>query len=189
MANPLSKPRALAVPASPSVQLARFISKFMPDMQALAKAVLRKMRAQFPGATEMVYDNYNALVVGFCPNDRASDVICSFAVYPKWINIYFFEGDTLPDPERLLQGNGSIVRYISLQHADNLDRPAVRALLQVALERADPPLEKDAKRRILIKAVAAKQRPRRPVHKQGGDFSPRRVVPRAKRAKVLVADD
>jgi hypothetical protein len=189
MGSPTRKPTALASPASPSVQLARFISKFMPDMQHLTKAVLRKMRVRFPGATEMVYDNYQALVIGFCPSDRASDVICSIGVYPRWINLYFFEGDSLPDPHKLLQGNGNMVRRIVIQHEDALDRPAVRALLEEAIKRADPPLNPDAKRRLLIKTIAPKQRPRRPAHKQGGDFSPRRVSKRPGRERISIADD
>ena len=160
----------------------------MPEVQALTKAVLRKMRVRFPGATEMVYDNYQALVIGFCPNDRASDVICSIGVYPRWINVYFFEGDTLPDPEKLLLGNGNMVRRIVVQHADDLDRPAVQALLQEAIDRAEPPLDPEGKRRLLIKAIADKQRPRRPAHKQGGDFSPKRAVKRVKHVRRLDAE-
>jgi hypothetical protein len=188
MAKPNRKPRPLTPPSSPTVQLARFVAKFMPEMQALTKAVLRKMRARFPGATEMIYDNYQALVIGFCPNDRASDVICSIGVYPRWINVYFFEGNTLPDPEKLLQGNGNMVRRIVVQHAGDLDRPAVQALLQEAIERADPPLNPDGKRRLLIKAIADKQRPRRPAHKKGGDFSPKRAVKRVRRVRRLDAE-
>jgi hypothetical protein len=161
----------------------------MPDMQHLTKAVLRKMRARFPGATEMVYDNYQALVIGFCPNERASDVICSIGVYPRWINIYFFEGDSLPDPERLLQGNGNMVRRIVVQQAEDLDRPAVQALLSEAVKRADPPLDPEGKRRLLIKAVAAKQRPRRPTHTQGGEYSPRRTLKQPRRQRVRIADE
>ena len=188
MAKSLRRPRALATTDSPSVQLARFISKYMPAMQAMTKSVLRKMRARLPGATEMVYDNYQALVVGFCPNDRASDVICSIGVYPNWINLYFFEGDELPDPDGLLLGDGSTVRRITLQRADDLDRPAVQALLRAALDRADPPLNGNGKRRLVIKAVAAKQRPRRPTYKQGGSFSPRRAIKRERRGMAVVED-
>ena len=75
-------------------------------MAKLTKAVLAKLRPRFPGAVEMVYDKKNALVIGFCPDERASNVINSIAVYTKWINLYFFEGDALPDPEGLLQGSG-----------------------------------------------------------------------------------
>ena len=32
------------------------------------------IRRLVPGAVELVYDNYNFLVVGFCPSERASDL-------------------------------------------------------------------------------------------------------------------
>ena len=83
------------------------IAKQPPEMAKLTKAVLAKLRPRFPGAVEMVYDKKRALVIGFCPDERASNVINSIGVYSKWINLYFFEGDTLPDPEGLLQGSGA----------------------------------------------------------------------------------
>ena len=122
-----------------------------PEMAKLTRAVLAKMRPRLPGAVEMVYDKSNSLVIGFCPNERATDVINSIAVYRSWINLYFFEGDALPDPERLLQGSGSMVRHIRLTSAADLDRPAVKALMVEALKRADPPLDKKGKRRTLLK--------------------------------------
>jgi len=120
-------------------------------MAKLTKAVLAKLRPRFPGATELVYDKKNSLVIGFCPDDRASDVINSIAVYRNWINLYFFEGDALPDPERLLQGTGSIVRSIRIIDAKDLDRPAVKALMKAARDAADPPLNPKARRRVIIR--------------------------------------
>jgi hypothetical protein len=99
----------------------------------------------------LVYDKRNALVIGFCPDERASNVINSIAVYRNWINLYFFEGDAMPDPEALLQGTGTMVRHIRIISADELDRPAVKALMSEALKRADPPLDKKAKRKMVLK--------------------------------------
>ena len=106
---------------------------------------------RFPGAVEMVYDKKRGMVVGFCPDDRASNVINSIGVYSKWINLYFFEGDTLPDPEGLLQGSGHTVRHIRIDSAADLDRPAVKALIAAAAECAVPPLDRKAKRKIVLR--------------------------------------
>ena len=123
-------------------------------MAKLTRAVIKKMRERLPGAVEMVYDKANALVVGFCPDERASNVINSIAVYSSWINLYFFEGDSLPDPEGILQGSGTMVRFIRITSATDLDRPGVKALMAAALRAADPPLDKKAKPRLLIKQVS-----------------------------------
>ena len=132
-------------------ELDRIIAKQPPEMAKLTKAVLAKMRTRLPGATELVYDKKRSLVIGFCPADRASHVINSIATYTKWINLYFFEGDTLSDPEGLLQGSGVAVRHIRITDATDLDRPAVKALMKAALKAADPPLNPKAKRRVIIR--------------------------------------
>jgi hypothetical protein len=151
---PSVKARAVPSAPTPARQLDGFIARFSPPMAKLTKVVLKKMRQHLPGAVEMVYDKANALVVGFCPNERASDAITSMAVYSKWINVYFFEGDSLPDPEGILQGNGTMVRYIRLVSATDLERPAVKAILAEAIRRSEPPLDRTAKRRLLIKQVS-----------------------------------
>lgn len=132
-------------------ELDQIIAKQSPEMATLTRAVLAKLRPRFPGAVEMVYDKKRGMVVGFCPDDRASNVINSIGVYSKWINLYFFEGDSLPDPEGLLQGTGTIVRNIRINSAVDLDKPGVKALMAEALERAHPKLDRKAKRRVVIR--------------------------------------
>ena len=132
-------------------ELDAIIARRPPEMAKQVKAVLAKLRPRFPGAVEMVYDKKNSLVIGFCPDERPSNVINSIAVYTKWINLYFFEGDALPDPEGILQGSGAIVRHIRLDSPADLDRPAVKALMAAALKHADPPLDKTAKRKMVLR--------------------------------------
>lgn len=136
-------------------QVDSFIARFSPPMAKLTRAVLKTMRDRLPGAVEMVYDKSNSLVIGFCPDERASNVINSIAVHTNWINLYFFEGDSLPDPEGILKGTGTMVRHVRITNAVDLERPAVKALMAEALRRADPPLDRKAKRRIIIKQVSA----------------------------------
>jgi hypothetical protein len=49
----------------------------------LARAAIAKLRKRLKGATQLVYDNDNALVIGFVPTDRPSDVVLSIALYPR----------------------------------------------------------------------------------------------------------
>ena len=148
---------------SPAAQLAAFLAKFTPEVEASAKAALVRMRKRLPGAIELVYDNYNALAIGFGPTERASDAVFSIAVFPRWVSLFFLQtGTQLPDPHGLLKGTGKQVRHIVLRSAAEIDSPPVRALMKEALARADVPFDRPAKRRIVIKSVSAKQRPRVP---------------------------
>ena len=139
-----------------------FLAKFSPEVEKVARAVLRKMRKRLPGATELVYDNYNALAIAFGPNDRRSDLVLSIALYPRWVSIFFIRGASLPDPHGLLRGSGNNVRHIVLEDAADLDKPAVEALIAAALERADPPIDPGLRGQTIVKMALKKQRPRRP---------------------------
>ena len=144
-------------------QLASFLAKYTPQMQKTAKAARRKMRALFPRSIEIVYDNYNALVIGYGPTERTPDAICSIAVYPKWVTLFFLDGTKLHDPKKILKGSGKIVRQIRLSDAGDLDQPPIRALIAQAIGRSAVPF--DGPRKLVIKSVSAKQRPRRPAAK------------------------
>jgi hypothetical protein len=54
------------------------------------------------------------------------------------------------------------VRRVLLENAKTLDEPAVRALLKAAVARAKSPLDPKKPRKLIIKSVSKKQRPRRP---------------------------
>jgi hypothetical protein len=150
---------------TPKEELDGFIDKFSPEVGALARKVLVKMRKRLPGAVELVYDNYNALAIGFGPTEHASEVIFSIALYPRWVSLFFFVGVDLPDPQKLLRGTGNRARHIVLEDPAALDKPAIRALMTHALKRAAKPLDGKSPNRIVIKSISAKQRPRQPANK------------------------
>jgi hypothetical protein len=148
---------------TPKAQLKAFIAKFEPEIAALAEAALAKMRQRLPSAVQLVYDNYNALAIGFGPTERASDAIFSIAVYPKRVNLCFLQGGKshLNDPNKLLQGSGTTNRFIPLRGVATLDDSAVQNLMAQALLAAKVPLRASSSSRLIIKSVSAKQRPRR----------------------------
>lgn len=147
---------------TPARQWAAFLSKYDPKIAALGKAAVARMRKYVPGAVEIVYDNYNALVIGFGPSERASEAVMSIALYPRWVTLFFLDGARLADPARRLKGSGTRVRHVVLGDVAVLDEPPVRALIRQALARADPAIDARARRRMAIRAVSPKQRPRRP---------------------------
>src|SRR5260370_2890012 len=132
------------------------MANYSPEIRGVATAALRKMRERLPGAIELVYDNYNALVIAFGPTERAGDAMFSIALYPRWVTLFFLGGAKLHDPRKILKGSGKIVRHIVLRSADDLDAPAVRALMTQALNGRT-----FEERRLVIKSVSKKQRPRR----------------------------
>lgn len=148
--------------ASPQQQLDVFLDRYTPEIAAAARRSLRDLRRRVPGATEMVYDNYNALGVGFGPDDRPAHIVFSIVAYPRWVTLFFMQGAGLADPAGLLRGSGTRVRHIVLATAQTLASTEVDALIGRALQAAKVPINPRAKRVLLIKSVVARQRPRRP---------------------------
>ncbi len=166
--QPAEKRPTSAKPAKPKkadpaeAQLDGFLAKFTPDVEDTARQALKKMRLRLPGAIELVYDNYNALAIGFAPTERASDAIFSIALYPRWVSLFFLmNGPKLHDPECHLKGSGRVVRHIVLENAALLDDPVVHDLMAQALELSPKAVDASQPRRLIIKSVSAKQRPRR----------------------------
>ncbi|HET7230547.1 MAG TPA: hypothetical protein VFJ16_11130 [Longimicrobium sp.] len=155
--------------ASPQAQLDGFLAKYTPEIAAQAVEALGRLRAHLPGAVEMVYDNYNALVIGFGATERASEAVLSIAVMPRWVDLCFVkDASTLPDPEALLRGSGKVARHIVLSSPADIDTPAVRALIGHAVAASPQPFDTAAPGRIVIKSISARQRPRRPDQRPPG---------------------
>lgn len=146
---------------SPEKQLDGFLAKYTPKMAVQGRAALAKMRARLPGAIQMVYDNYNALVIGFSPNERPSDAIFSIALFPRWVTLCFLQGAGLRDTNRLLKSNGRMVRHIRLADANDLDKPEIQDLITRALERTRVPFDESQEGRLVIQSISENQRPRR----------------------------
>ena len=145
---------------SPAVQFASFLGRFAPEIAALARTARAKLRAQLPGAVEMVYDNYNALVIGFSPSERPSDAILSIVIYPRKVSVCFLQGKHLTDPGRILTGGGNQVRFLRLDSgAAILDTPGFRTLVSEAIAFGEVPFS--GKRRLVVRSISRKQRPRR----------------------------
>jgi hypothetical protein len=143
-------------------QLASFLAKFTPEIAALAEAILAKMRRRYPSALELVYDNYNALAIGYAPGERTSDAIFSIAVFPRNISLFFLQGAGIADPDRLFKGTGKVARHVPLPRLDSLDDPRLLELMARAVEQARVPFPAKGQYRLIIKSISAKQRPRRP---------------------------
>lgn len=142
-------------------QLKSFIAKFEPRNQTLIRGVRKALRTLFPTAYELTYDNYNFFVIGYGPTNRPSDCIVSMAAGANGVSLCFVQGARLPDPHKILLGSGNQTRFIRLESAAVMARPAVRALLAAAVVRARAPFRTSGRTELIIRSISGKQRPRR----------------------------
>lgn len=142
-------------------QLESFIDKFDEKNSALIRAVRKIMRKRLPTANELVYDNYNFFVIGYCPTERPSDCIVSIAAAANGVGLSFYYGSTLPDPHRMLSGSGSQNRFLRIPEVGVLAQPEVEGLIAAAVAQAEAPLPEKGKGKLIIRSISAKQKPRR----------------------------
>ena len=145
-------------------QLASYFAKYEPAMVKLGKALRAKLRDRLPGLFEVVYvyDSQNALVIAYSPTENGYDGLCSIALYPRWVKLFFAHGALLSksDPNKLLQGRAK-VRHVVLDAVADFDRAEIEVLMAAALKLAKLRLNASAKGSVIIKAEAQKQRARR----------------------------
>jgi hypothetical protein len=140
--------------AGPEAYLDQAIGRYSPEVAATARAGLKKLRARFPGAQQLVYDRRQSLPIGFAPAERGS-AIFSLVLYPRWVRFFFLEGVAIDDPDGRLEGTGSQVRSIRLdEDAAILDDPYIRGLIAQALKVAGVDL-KTGRGQIVLKTTIA----------------------------------
>jgi hypothetical protein len=143
-------------------QLASFFAKYEPAMVKLGKALRAKLRDRLPGLFEIVYvyDAQNALVISYSPTENGYEGLCSIALYPDSVKLFFAQGALLSksDPNKLLQGRGKTVRHVVLNSVADFDRAEIEVLMAAALKLAKVRLDPSAKGSVIIKAEAQKQR-------------------------------
>jgi len=149
---------------NPEAQLASYFARYEPAMAKLGKALRAKLRDRLPGLFEIVYvyENQNALVISYSPTEHGYEGLCSIALYPDCVKLFFVQGALLSksDPNKLLQGRAK-VRHVVLNSVADFHRAEIEALMAAALKLAKVRLDGSAKGSVIIKAEAQKQRARR----------------------------
>lgn len=54
--------------------------------------------------------------------------------YENWVNLGFYRGAELPDPQGLLDGTGAKMRHVKVRTVEQVSDPALRQLAAAALE-------------------------------------------------------
>src|SRR5262245_14781092 len=143
----------------PNAQFSAFLSRFPPEIVALVKRCLPKLRRAFPGAYQLVYDYSNSLVVAFGMSDRGYEAIVALAIFPRWVRLYFDK--SLPDPKGLLEGSGTKVRSVTVKAASDLDHGDIQELIQAAIEHSGVTFQGTRSTRMIIKSESKKRKPRK----------------------------
>jgi hypothetical protein len=121
----------------------------------------------YPQTNELIYDNYNALAVGWSPTDRVGHTFCSIAVGRTSNNVHFgfYWGSEISDPGKILLGEGNQYRYILVPDTNKFPRAYIKKLVRQAYANSLAKV-KDKKQimsgQTIVKSVSVKKREKKP---------------------------
>ena len=112
-----------------------FLSAYSPDVQKLAKQARKLIFEVTPGVSETVYPAMKVVRYGLQGNKMAGLV---FGIMPTkaGVSLGFMHGTSLPDPQGLLEGTGKNLRHVKLKKKEDVDNPALRALVEAEIREA-----------------------------------------------------
>lgn len=146
---------------SAEAELRGLITQHAPAQQRLIGTLRRWWRKRLPTAHEVVYEYSDAVVISYSPNEHGYAGVFALRASADGVKLYFNQGKGLPDPEKVLQGSATQVRWIPVEGASTLARPAVARLIDEALARNRVPFATTGRGPVVIRSTSAKKRPRR----------------------------
>jgi hypothetical protein len=117
----------------PDPQLLGFLEAYDRPIADLALALREIILEEVPDASESIYQVYTvAIWFGF--SGKMKDMFCYIATNAAHINLGFPRGSTLPDPNRVLEGDGKAMRHIKFASHRDLERSFVRRYIRASIE-------------------------------------------------------
>jgi len=156
-------PQSAAERKAVEAELRTLITKFAPKQLRLVAAMRRSLRKRLPTAYEVVYEYRSWFVISISPSEHGYEGVFGIRGDADGVRLYFNQGKVLPDPEKLLQGS-SQTRFIDVEGASTLARPAVARLIDEAVARNRVPFAParagGGRGPVVIRSAAAKKRHR-----------------------------
>ena len=114
--------------------LLKFMKPFPGQIQEIALWLRSFVWDLYPTANELIYDNYNALAVGWSPTDKVGHTFCSIAIGRSSHNVHFgfYWGSQIADPKKILLGQGNQYRYILVKNKNDFPKAYIKKLMKEA---------------------------------------------------------
>ena len=147
--------------AKPPKELLDLLKPYDRGIQELTLALRQLVLEEMAPCCEYILEVY-IIALHYGPTHRMKDGICYIGVIKDHVNLGFIRGSELADPQRILEGTGKQMRHIKIRNMSDLFRPAIRAYLQEACERAGYEVATE-KERTVATVVKRKSLPKRTV--------------------------
>lgn len=105
-----------------------YLAKLSPKFQGICTKLHAIALAQMPGAHAMIYHG----AIGYSISPSAIGLIIYIAPQRNWVNLGFYDALGIPDPHKLLIGEGARMRHVKITTEQDAENPAIPKLLRAA---------------------------------------------------------
>jgi hypothetical protein len=112
-----------AVRRDPAIEV--WMQEHAGELGAIAQRWFEVMRHCGDDVRELLHDGHPTACVG----DAAFAYVNAFTAH---VNVGFFRGAEIGDPQGLLEGNGKFMRHVKLKPGRDVDTAALRKLVETA---------------------------------------------------------
>ncbi len=102
-----------------------WINQHADELGAIAQRWFEVMRDCGDDVREILHDGHPTA----CVDDAAFAYVNAFKAH---VNVGFFHGAEIPDPEGLMEGTGKFMRHVKLRPEDDIDATALSKLIETA---------------------------------------------------------
>ena len=112
-----------AVKRDPAIEI--WMQEHSDELGAIARRWFEVMRGCGDDVRELLHDGHPTACVG----DAAFGYVNAFTAH---VNVGFFRGAEIADPDHLLQGTGKFMRHVKMAPERDVDAKALRTLIHTA---------------------------------------------------------
>ena len=95
------------------------ISLFDDSIAELSNALRELIAQKYPGVIEVVWKQQKIIGFGIGPK-KMSEHFVYIAPFKNHVNLGFYYGTELPDPQQLLSGTGKKLRHVKIRDISNI---------------------------------------------------------------------
>ncbi len=114
-----------------------FLRTYPQNLREIAESLRDLVRSTFPSATEKVYTGWK--LIGYrIPDGKKGRYFCCIVPQKKENDVLlgFQYGIAMPDPKKLMEGNGTQVRFVRMKKKDQYPDADLIRLIEIAAQTA-----------------------------------------------------
>lgn len=114
------------------MQAQEFLSNYDESVNTLALKLRDRLLSNLPNIIEQV--DVSSKMIAYCYGQKYIDLICVIIPSKKGLKLGFNRGVELPDPNKILEGNAKISRYVQINSEEQIYSIDILNLLNEALK-------------------------------------------------------